>query len=414
LFSLIYSFNIIIVGIGVIIVEKTLDAPMIHLINMIWNDGGRVLLSSLLKGNFSIEDGNPDLGEHTNLPVKLLKINDCTFVFPAVHPGPFGEIGGACMPTILSQCLKGLIFTLHTPTTHDFNPIRREELDTIITSIKNAVFSERSSCSRLITTSNQENTIKVNLFVFGRKKPVAFLCLELYGLYGDVGFELWEVTSQIAKNLGYNDVFIADAHNYYTTEEKSARLGTPIGETIKHLIEKSLKKGIKVPQFSVEFASIKKSLPFNENRGFGRDGMGVFALRCGGETTVFLYFDGNSLLPDVNKKLTTILLRKFNHAIILTTDTHSVHTMGGGYNPIGKNVAVGKLVKLIEEVLDGLVFKKSKPKVASTAANIWIWSPDLGTRYLQALDTTLITGKWFLPAILGFSLLCALLLTILA
>ena len=82
-------------------------------------------------------------------------------------------------------------------------------------------------------------------------------------------------------------------------------------------------------------------------------------------------------------------------------------------NPIGKNISVEELTKLTKEMIEGLVFKQAKPKVASTTANVWIWSPDLGTRYLQALDTTIIIGKWFLPVILGLSLLSALRITIL-
>jgi hypothetical protein len=88
--------------------------------------------------------------------------------------------------------------------------------------------------------------------------------------------------------------------------------------------------------------------------------------------------------------------------------------MGGGYNPIGKNVSAEELGKLTKELLEELEFKSAIPEVASTTANVWIWSPDLGTRYLQALDTTLIMGKWFLPSILGLTILCTSLITILA
>jgi putative membrane protein len=398
----------------VICVEKTLDAPMLHLINMIWNDGSRVLLSSLMNGKFSIEDGNPDLGEHTNLPIKVLKISDSTIVFPAVHPGPFGELGGARMPSLLSEKLEGLVFTLHTPTTHDFNPIRKAELDNIVKAIEGAIFSKKSTCSKLITKSNKQNTIRVHVQVFDSREPVALVCLELYGKFGDVGFEMWEVASQIAKNFGYKDILMVDAHNYYTKNEESARLGTPAGEIIKNLIQEALKEGCKAFQYKVEFARIKKHFHFDENRGFGRDGMGAFAFRCGGETTVYLYFDGNSLLPEMNKHLTNILQEKYDYGIILTTDTHAVHTMGGGYNPIGKNVSAEELGKLIKELLEELEFKSAIPEVASATANLWIWGPDLGTRYLQALDTTLITGKWFLPSILGLTILCTSLITILA
>jgi len=391
-----------------------MDAPMLHIINMIWNDGGRVLLSSLMNGNFSIDDGNPELGERTDLPIKLLRISDSLIVFPAVHPGPFGEIGGARMPSVINKSFKESVFTLHTPTTHDFNPIKREELDNVLKAIDNAVFSKRDTCSKLVTTSNNQNSIKVHVQVFGKTKPIAFISLELHGTFGDISFEMWEVASQIAENLGYEDVFMADAHNYYTKEEKSARLGTPTGEVIKSLIEETLKKGIKLPQYKLDFASSKKLIQLNENKGFGRDGIGAFAFKCGGETTVYLYFDGNSLLPDVNKHLMSILQKRFDNGIILTTDTHAVHTMGGGYNPIGKNTSLQELEKLTDEVLSDLEFRQAVPEAARTTANVWIWSPDLGTRYLQALDTTLITAKWFLPSILGLTLLSTIIITILA
>jgi|GEM_PF-7035983 len=410
----IYIFNILIMSVGAIIVEKTMDAPMLHLINMIWNDGGRVLLSSLMNGNFSIEDGNPNLGEHTDLPIKVIKISDSTIVFPAIHPGPFGELGGARIPSVLSEKFKGKVFTLHTPTTHDFNPIRKEELNNIVDAINGAVFSEREVCSKLITKSNKQNNIKVHLQVFGKSEPVALMCLELQEGFGDIGFEMWELTNQMAKNFGYSDVFMVDAHNYYTKEGKSARLGTPTGDIIKILINEILEEGIKAPRYELEFAGVKQSVNFDENKGFGRDGIGAFAFRCGGENTVYLYIDGNSLLPEVNKRLTKILQDNFDHGIILTTDTHAVHTMGGGYNPVGKNVDVNELEKFTKKVLQELEFKPSIPKFASTTANVWIWSPDLGTRYLQALDTTLITAKWFLPSTLGLTLLCILLITLLA
>ena len=280
--------------------------------------------------------------------------------------------------------------------------------------MKSVEYSERKTCSKLITKSNKDDSIKVHIQVFGKEKPIAFLCMELQGVYGDIGFEMWELASQLAKNCGYEDVFMADAHNYYTKEEKSARLGTRTGEIIKNLIRDALEEGLNAPQYNLEFASVKTKLDFNENDGFGRDGAGVFAFRCDGETNAYLYLDGNSLLPDVKKHLMEILLQKVDHGIILTTDTHAVHTMGGGYNPIGKNISIEDLEKITTDVLNKLKFKKSVPTLASTTANVWIWSPDLGTRYLQALDTTLITGKWFLPAIIGFTLLCDLLLVTLA
>ena len=409
----IFVFNNLIAILGVVIIEKTMDAPMIHLIKMIWNDGGRVLLSSLMKGNFSIDDANPDLGEHTDLPVKILKISDTSIVFPGIHPGPFGEIGGSRIPSFLSDKLNGNIFTLHTPTTHDFNPIKKDELGNIEKAIKNANFIEKKTCSKLIKKSDNDNSIIVNCMVFGKEKPIAFIILELYGLYGDVGFEIWEVTNQIANNLGYFDVFISDAHNYFSKEEKSARLGTPTGDKIKKLIEEALADGLKSPQYNFEFASYKMKTKFREKDGFGLDGIGTFAFKLENETIGFLYLDGNSIIPEVNKQLNEMVNKNWNHGIILTTDTHAVHTMGTGYNPIGKSTSIEELKKLTFECIKNLEFKKEISKTASTKANIWIWSPDLGTRYLQALDTELVAAKLYVPSILGFTILSNLLVTFL-
>lgn len=395
-------------------VEKTLDAPMLQLINVSWMDGGRIMLSSIMNGRFFIEEKNPDLGEKAEVPIKLLKFNETMIICPMLHPGPFGELGGSRMPSIFQTALPQLTFTPHTPTTHDFNPINKKELDHVIHSINNASFSQYKTGSKLIKKEDTFHQITVYVHVFGEKNPVAFVALELLGQYCDISVELWEVTRQIAKGLGYKDVHMIDAHNYYTDDETSARLGTKIGSLTKELITIALKQGITAEQYPIHFASMKKQVPFDEDDGFGKDGLGVFGFQTDDETTLYLYLDGNSILPETKELFSTLLRKHCDHGIVITTDTHAVHTMGGGHNPLGRHLDEDKITKIIEEMLTHLQFKTVTAEIADVTSNVWIWSPDLGTRYIQAVYSTIVAAKYYLPTIIGFSLLSILLITLFA
>jgi hypothetical protein len=73
-----------------------------------------------------------------------------------------------------------------------------------------------------------------------------------------------------------------------------------------------------------------------------------------------------------------------------------------------------KITKIIEEMLTHLQFKTVTAEIADVTSTVWIWSPDLGTRYIQAVYSTIVAAKYYLPTIIGFSLLSILLITLFA
>jgi len=64
-----------------------------------------------------------------------------TFVVPAVHPGPVGEIGGGNLPVRIVNNLDdgGEIFVPHGTATHDFNLVSATESLKIVEAAARAV-----------------------------------------------------------------------------------------------------------------------------------------------------------------------------------------------------------------------------------------------------------------------------------
>ena len=104
-----------------------------------------------------MEDFFKKIGESVTVPVTTLSFRSkeqlkATFVIPAVHPGPIGELGGGNLPVRIVENLDGgKVLVPHGTATHDFNLVSAKESVKIV-----------EAAARALENTQYHRRIKIN------------------------------------------------------------------------------------------------------------------------------------------------------------------------------------------------------------------------------------------------------------
>ncbi|MCK5548403.1 MAG: DUF2070 family protein, partial [Thermoplasmata archaeon] len=281
--------------------------------------------------------------------VKLL------MVVPAVHPGPFGIVGGSNLPSKLKMDLgqhAKTVFVPHGPCTHDLNPPTSLECRKISVKVKEMLDGMEYS-SDVGAFARSTNHANVCVQSFGNS---ALILVSLSpNPTDDLDFSTGYAIREAVKSYGFDDSVVIDSHNCLSPGSGLVYFGSQksmdIIETAKHSAKAALAEKGKEPKLGVaesgrlNIASV------------GPMGIQVFVLEVNGQKTAYILLDGNNMATGFREEILDGLGDIVDEAEVMTTDNHIANLSYGSYNPIGLHgrEALTKMTRwLVKKAVDDL------------------------------------------------------------
>ncbi|MFX0096329.1 MAG: DUF2070 family protein [Candidatus Hodarchaeota archaeon] len=417
-----------IIGFGVfalafVLIELVLDKPKILGGRITSLQAGRVLISSLLGQPKQFTDIDPEVGERTDVWVGTLSFRvqnsiDGVICVPALHPGPIGYIGGARLPHLLSipiyQKHRSIVMVPHSPTTHCFNPTSPDEIDRVGEVALDLIEDSNyiAEASKIIVVEGDK--AKVYCQSFGKS---VLIILELFSDCGDVDYGFGVLLAEIAKKEGAEEAIIVDAHTHFKRGESTVYTGSKISHEIIRLVKEGVRKALDSKQGEMDLAVIADNLDkFTWDDGIGEAGIRLFLLKVLGQELAYITYDANSMTDEFRERLLESLMAAGVTPILMTTDTHTVHTIIGRYNVLGSKIKHFQLIEKTHELLREVRGRTKQAYVSfrkGIVRDVRIWGLESATTDKGAVDTALEAAKTLTPPLLGLASIMVLFAAIL-
>jgi putative membrane protein len=288
--------------------------------------------------------------------------NKALFLFPYVHPGPFGEVGCSNFQYKLKNKLKDLsdnIFIFHTSTTHDDNCGGDEDIEHMYKIIKehvsNLAFEEKGSVMKTF-----EMDLKYQAQIFDHSL-ILFISPQKQG-FDDINFELGMKIIRKLRRGDMKNIAIVDSHNSFDPNYTS--LNDLENEKILEL-KRSLST-LKADK-SIEIGVSQK---FEKLNSLGPMGISVAVIKVGEELDGYVLCDGNNIIKGLREKLEERTKSKLNNILVASTDNHIVNINADDLNPIGNREDVNKILNLIDELVDRAILDLEPVKIASKTVKL--------------------------------------------
>ena len=236
-------------------------------------------------------------------------------VLPDVHPGPFNPIGGSNLPQKLFNFFENNAIVLHSISDHSKNLPTTAEVNKYLDSLKNSVLKNSGNeCTLPLIIKSNDFT----LTCIGFKTSVLMIISKDSGME-DLPYAIMEKIEQFAKELGFSDIMIVDAHNALgnkiSYEEETA---------LTALALTSLEKLEGKQYYSYEIGYSNSLTSGFRIIELGGAGIGVLNLRINNKDHLIGWSDSNNLVNGLRLRI----LRELNKAginmlEICSSDTHS-------------------------------------------------------------------------------------------
>ncbi|MEJ2281169.1 MAG: DUF2070 family protein [Candidatus Bathyarchaeota archaeon] len=306
--------------------------------------------------NAPLEKFFEQLGNEQDIRFSLLTFTakdrvKAAIIVPALHPGPFKNLGSSLLPyliqTELQNKLNCVVSVPHGLVGHELDVSSQSENQRIVKNILNRVVSSKynSKATPLVRTENGDS--KASCQIFGN---CAFITLTTAPkTMEDLPPELDSFIVDEAKKCGFFALAI-DAHN---SMDDSFDQDAVVASFRKASID-CLKKAIDLnfSSFSLGAAAVRPS-DFTVSEGMGAGGISVMVVNVAGQNIGYVTIDGNNMVSGLREKiLVTLKDLGIDDGEVFTTDTHSVCGMirsRRGYNLVGEAIDHTKLIQYIKK-----------------------------------------------------------------
>jgi len=265
-------------------------------------------------------------------------------VLPDVHPGPFNPIGGSNLPQKLFNFFQNNAIVLHSISDHSKNLPTTAEVNKYLDSLKNSVLKNSGNeCTLPLITKSNDFT----LTCIGFKTNVLMIISKDSGME-DLPYAIMEKIEQFAKELGFSDIMIVDAHNALgnkiSYEEETA---------LTALALTSLEKLEGKQYYSYEIGYSNSLTSGFRIIELGGAGIGVLNLRINNKDHLIGWSDSNNLVNGLRLRI----LRELNKAginmlEICSSDTHSSSgkRTRQGYYALGNVTNDNDIIRAFSEI----------------------------------------------------------------
>ena len=350
------------------------------------------MLSWVTNLNTPFEELLEKLGEEKEVEVSLVKFvtsgTKAVMVVPAVHPGPFKNIGSSLLPALLKadieRTLNCVACVPHGLFGHEYDLASQTQnkkvvIDTIASLRSLEVQDE--NCSPFVTVSNGFATACCQ--VFGRYAFISFTLAPK--TIEDLPQELGRFVREEAEERGLRFCAVVNAHN---SIERTAEIQESLS-SLEDVASKCLDKALSLKQspFEVGVASVLPT-EFSREDGMGSGGITVVVVESGQQKAAYVVIDGNNMVSGLRERiLSSLHSLGIDEGEVFTTDTHEVNALilsQQGYHAVGEAIESEKLISYVKEATQRALANLESAGVSCrsiTIPNVKV----IGAKQLEAL-----------------------------
>jgi putative membrane protein len=296
------------------------------------------------------------LGSKQDVNVSLLTFRagektKAVIVVPALHPGPFKNLGSSLLPSLIQTTMQDrfdcVVSAPHGLVGHELDVSTQSENQRVVNSILEFVGSSSTYSEATPLVRTESDDAKASCQLFG---DCAFLTLTTAPkTIEDLPPELNSLIVGEAEKLGLS-VLAIDAHNSMGGSFDRDSAVTSFSKASVDCLEKALKS--KRSSFKVGAATVVPK-EFTVKDGMGPGGISVVVVEVDSQKAAYVTIDGNNMVSGLRDKILSALKELgIDDGEVLTTDTHSVCGMirsERGYNLVGEVIDHLKLIGYIKE-----------------------------------------------------------------
>jgi putative membrane protein len=345
--------------------KQTLGVPSFSLLK-------GFLLNWVLSLNVPLEELFEKLGEDQDVEVFLMKfgssVTKTVVVVPAVHPGPFKNLGSSALPSMLKTALEKeldcVVSVPHGLFGHELDLASQDQSQKLINYvIESADFlASEARASPFVTASN----------------GTAVACCQIFGNFVFISFSLAPATTEDfpkelglfvrkeAEKHGLTCVGVVNAHN---SIDGPANMQEAL-PSLKAVAATCLEKAASLRRllFDVGAATVSPK-QFTLDEGMGPGGITTVVVSVGGQKAAYVVIDGNNMISGLRGEILSALRSMgMDEGEVFTTDTHAVNAMvlnGRGYHPVGEIMDRDRLIGYIKEATGTALTRLERVKKAS-------------------------------------------------
>jgi len=297
-----------------------------------------------------------ELGNKQDVSVSLLTFKasekiKTVIVVPALHPGPFKNLGSSLLPSLIQTTMQNkfdcVVSAPHGLVGHELDVSTHSENQRVVQSILDFVGSSSSHSKATPMVRTESDDAKASCQLFG---DCAFLTLTTAPkTIEDLPPELNSLIVSEAEKRGLH-VLAIDAHNSMGGSFDRDSAVKSFSKASVDCLEKALKT--KKSGFKAGAATVMPK-EFTVQDGMGPGGISVIVVQVNDQKVAYVTIDGNNMVSGLRDKILSALKELgIDDGEVLTTDTHSVCGMiqsERGYNLVGEAIDHMKLINYIKE-----------------------------------------------------------------
>jgi len=296
-------------------------------------------------------------GHKQNIKLSLLAFRakeriKAVMVVPALHHGPFKNVGSSQLPHLLQTALENrlqcTVFVPHGLSGHELDLAsqlqNRKIVEGVLGSIDFLFFESKATPFM----RSRKNGAWASCQIFG---DCALLTLTLSPkTMEDLPQALDNMIIDEAEKLGLSSAIVIDAHNCIEGPFDPKEVIAPLRIAAVTSLEQA--SAHMSSPFEIGAAKVTPK-EFTIKEGMGPGGITVIVARIGDQKSAYVTVDGNNMIAGLREKILS-MLREIDivDGEVLTTDTHMVSGVvltPRGYHPIGEVMDQAKLIDYIRQ-----------------------------------------------------------------
>jgi putative membrane protein len=313
-------------------------------------------------------------------------------VVPALHPGPFKNVGSSNLPYTIQTTLENkmtncFVAVPHGLSGHDSDLASQSQNQRVLETIqKMTEFSDFGSGATLFMRVKR-NGASVGCQTFNN---CALLTLTLAPeTMEDLPPDLDTFIIEEGQRHGLSTAISIDAHNSIQGPFDINKAINPLKEATSICLKKVAQQKLEV--FEIGRAKVTLT-EFGLPEGMGPGGIAVTVIKVGAQCTAYVTIDGNNMISGLRERILSALLEVgIQDGEVFTTDTHAVNAVvltARGYHPVGEAMDQGTLINYIKKAATDALANLERAEVAwrtETVSKVKV----IGEKQIEAMSTLL-------------------------
>ena len=340
---------------------------------------------------------------------------------PALHPGPFKNVGSSTLTfkiqEMLEKAKQAIVCVPHGTSGHELDLASQTENKKVLKKVMRLSNFTNFAKKATYLTRVKVDSAKATAQIFGKCALVTLTCAPK--VMEDIPREVGQKIVNIGEQLGLSAVAVVDAHN--SMEGNDLFLTEYDARNLQKAAELALHKAAKKPVKNFEIG-IAKVIPneFTLAQGMGPGGIVALVVRVERQLVAYIVIDSNNLIKGLREKILKALKELgVSDGEVLTTDTHMVNgvtLVKRGYHPFGEVIPHQKILGYVKGVTQLAISDLHETEVAWNSGVVKQVKA-IGPTYLKELatlvDSTAKLTKKMALTIFPIGILASILLLIL-